>query len=313
MPDLANEAAWKAELDALASSNAAMATLAREQVAAWLLRHRNAPDLSRVDVHRLATIAGVFTDKAAGEQGPGSETGCCEEECDLTDAPEAELDLWRVARDADGKAETVTERRLAAGRFAPAVPGTALGAGLVVPAPAVENRKPEEWSATRGAYQGGPGRLRRSRVDPSLKEPGRAPAPSAPVSLSYTGGVESETGGKPRTLFEANSHARQRDMRTGLFECDGADAPPRWRDEPWDLRDTLRHRGSRADPSRSPRSMAARPTFSESLPTCSRQTSRYRAAAKEATGTPAIGAGDWRSASRCASRSFGVRSTCVAP
>ena len=131
MPDLADEAAWKAELDALASSNAAMATLAREQVAAWLLRHRNDPDLSSVDVQRLATIAGVCTDKAAGEQGPGSETGCCEEEFDLTDAPEAEIDLWRVARDADGKAETVTERRLAAGRFAPAVPGTALGAGLV--------------------------------------------------------------------------------------------------------------------------------------------------------------------------------------
>ena len=35
-------------------------------------------------------------------------------------------------------------------------------------------------------------------------------------------------------------------MRTGLFECDGADAPPRWREQSWDLRDTLRHRGSDA-------------------------------------------------------------------
>ena len=35
-------------------------------------------------------------------------------------------------------------------------------------------------------------------------------------------------------------------MRTGLFECDGADAPPRWRDEAWDLRDTLQLRGSDA-------------------------------------------------------------------
>ena len=35
-------------------------------------------------------------------------------------------------------------------------------------------------------------------------------------------------------------------MRTGLFECDGADAPPRWRDEAWDLLDTLQLRGSDA-------------------------------------------------------------------
>lgn len=35
-------------------------------------------------------------------------------------------------------------------------------------------------------------------------------------------------------------------MQAGLFECDGANAPPQWCAQSWDLRDTLRHRGSDA-------------------------------------------------------------------
>ena len=108
-PDLADEATWKAELSALASSNAAMATLAREQVAAWLLRHRNDPDLSSVDVQRMATIAGVFTDKASDEDALPA---AGEEELDLLEAPDAELELWRVAEEAYAEAEAVTLKRL---------------------------------------------------------------------------------------------------------------------------------------------------------------------------------------------------------